>query len=103
MPEEGKEEISTIFIGKKPLMSYALVAIGLFNHEDAKRIRIKARGRNICKAVDMVEYLRNIYSKDIVVQDLTIGEDEVKDEDGNPKKVPSIEIVIERGENTPII
>jgi len=79
------------------------VAISLFNHEDAKRVRIKARGRNICKAVDMVEYLRNIYSKDIAVQDLTIGEDEVKDEDGNPKKVPSIEIVIERGEGTPII
>ncbi|MDP8002982.1 MAG: DNA/RNA-binding protein AlbA [Caldisphaera sp.] len=92
---------NTVFIGKRPLMNYVLVAIRLFNHENAEEIKIKARGRNICKAVDMVEYLRNTYSKDIGLKSLNIFDEELLDEKGNKRNVTSIEIVITKGKNAP--
>jgi len=99
----SEKQQNTIYIGKKPLMNYALIAIRFFNYENVDEIKIRARGSNICKAVDMVEYLRNMYYKDLILKDLNIFEEEVSDEKGNIKKISSIEITINKGKNAPVI
>ena len=57
MSEETKIESNTFFVGKKPLMSYALAALPQFNSGNDEVI-IKARGRAISKAVDVAEIIK---------------------------------------------
>ncbi len=103
MKELVENQQNLIYIGRKPLMNYALVAIKMFNYDNVEEIKIRARGLNICKAVDLVEYLKNMYYKDLILKDLNIFSEEVSDEKGNKKTLPSIEITINKGKNAPII
>ncbi len=57
---------------------------------------IRARGRNVCKAVDTVETLRNMFLKDLKVKSINIYSEEVVDEQGKKRRVSSIEIVVSR-------
>lgn len=92
--QEGKREqaqINAIFVGKKPLMSYALAALLQFNAGN-REVIIKARGRAISKAVDVAEILRKrllvnqVDIKDIKIDTEILGED--------MRNVSTIEIVL---------
>ncbi|MCK4532053.1 MAG: DNA-binding protein Alba [Candidatus Aenigmarchaeota archaeon] len=65
--ESGKTRIkaddNVIFVGKKPTMSYVLAVITQFS-EGTKEVHIKARGRSISRAVDVVEVVRNRFVSD---------------------------------------
>jgi DNA-binding protein len=88
---------NAVLIGRKPVMNYVLACITLF-HGGAKEISIKARGRAISRAIDVVEVVRRRFLPDVKVKKIGIGTDQISpQEEGNsPTNVSTIEITLER-------
>ncbi|MEM3162139.1 MAG: DNA-binding protein Alba [Candidatus Bathyarchaeia archaeon] len=100
MSEEKQKKLeksneSTVLIGKKPIMNYVVACLTFFN-SGAKKVMIKARGRAISRAVDTVELLRRAFIKDLQLQDITIGTEEVTRSNGQKTNVSIIEITVTR-------
>lgn len=89
-------ESNSVLIGRKPVMNYVLACITLF-HGGAKEVNVKARGRSISLAVDVVEVTRLRFLPDVKVQKVAIGTEQVapREETGLPTKVSTIEITLE--------
>ena len=88
---------NAVLIGKKPVMNYVLACITLF-HGGATEISIKARGRAISRAIDVVEVVRRRFLPDVKVKRIGIGKDQISPrEEGNSlTNVSTIEITLER-------
>ena len=88
---------NAVLIGKKPVMNYVLACITLF-HSGAKEISVKARGRSISRAIDVVEVVRRRFLPDVKVKKIGIGTDQISpQEEGNSlTNVSTIEITLER-------
>ena len=87
----------TVFIGKKPLMAYATAVMMHFNG-GAKHLTVKARGKSISHAVDVVEVVRRrFFQGKLSVKDVKIGS-EVLGEEGETRNVSTIEIVVEKAD-----
>jgi DNA-binding protein len=88
---------NAVLIGKKPVMNYVLACITLF-HGGATEISIKARGRAISRAIDVVEVVRRRFLPDVKVKRIGIGTDQISPrEEGNSlTNVSTIEITLER-------
>ncbi|MEM2937371.1 MAG: DNA-binding protein Alba [Candidatus Bathyarchaeia archaeon] len=84
---------NTVLIGKKPIMNYVVACLTFFN-SGAKKVVIKARGRAISRAVDTVELLRRAFLKDLQLQDISIGTEEVTRSEGQKTNVSTIEITV---------
>ena len=83
----------TIFIGQKPIMTY-VTAIVMQLNSGSKELTVKARGRVISQAVDVVEVCRRRYFADkLDIKEIKIGT-EVLGEAGQPRNVSTIEIKI---------
>jgi DNA-binding protein len=85
------ERSNTVFIGRKPVLNYVLACMTLFKsgHED---IIIKARGRSISRAVDVVEVLRNRFMPKAEVTNIEIGTETVEDIDRGTSNISTIDI-----------
>jgi len=90
-------ENNFVLIGRKPLMNYVLACITLF-HGGAKEVNVKARGRAISRAVDVVEITRRRFLPDVKIQNIDIGTQSLQLEPGNtsPTNVSTIEITLTR-------
>jgi archaea-specific DNA-binding protein len=88
---------NTVLIGAKPVMNYVLACITLF-HSGAKEISVKARGRAISRAIDVVEVVRRRFLPDVKVKSVGIGTDQLapREEGTGLTNVSSIEIVLQR-------
>jgi DNA-binding protein len=86
-------EENTIYVGKKPVMSYVLAVVTQFN-QGTKEVAIKARGRSISTAVDLAEIIKNRFLKDVKVKDIQIKTEELPNKDGTTSNVSSIEITL---------
>jgi DNA-binding protein len=87
-------ENNAVLIGRKPVMNYVLACITLF-HGGAKEVNIKARGRAISRAVDVVEIARRRFLPDVKVQKINIGTEQLQIEGGNTStNVSTIEIIL---------
>ncbi|MGB9021971.1 MAG: DNA-binding protein Alba [Candidatus Bathyarchaeia archaeon] len=87
----------TILIGKKPVMAYA-TAVMMHFQSGAKILAIKARGRAISRAVDVVEVVRRrFFGGKMSVKEVTIGT-QVIGEGGDTRNVSTIDIKIEKGD-----
>ena len=86
---------STVFIGRKPVMNYVLACITFF-HGGAKEVNVKARGRAISLAVDVVEVVRRRFLPDVKVKKIGIGTEQLapREDGGSPTNVSSIEITL---------
>ncbi|MGD2201599.1 MAG: DNA-binding protein Alba [Candidatus Bathyarchaeota archaeon] len=84
-----------VIVGVKPIMNYVVACMTLFN-AGMSRVRVKARGRNISKAVDSIEMLRRVFMKDLKVEDIEIGTDTHTVANGKEASVSTIEIRISR-------
>lgn len=85
---------SIILIGSKPSMNYVLTIALQFN-KGVKRIRVKARGEDISKAVNVVEILRTRYLRNrVVIKEVRIGSESIGE--GEEKTISIIEITLER-------
>jgi DNA-binding protein len=88
---------NAVLIGKKPVMNYVLACITLF-HGGAKEVAVKARGRAISRAIDVVEVVRRRFLPDVKLKAIGIGTQQVapREEGGSPTNVSTIEITLER-------
>ncbi len=84
-----------VFVGKKPAMNYVLAVVTQFNN-GANSVKVRARGNAISRAVDVAEISRNRFVQDVKVGQISIGSEELANEDGTKSKVSSIEITLER-------
>lgn len=90
-----KEEISenTVLIGRKPVMNYVIACLTFFN-SNAEKVVLKARGRAISRAVDTVELLRRAFVKNVDIENIEIGTEEITREDNRRSNVSTIEIAL---------
>lgn len=89
-------ESSSVLIGRKPVMNYVLACITLF-HGGAKEVSIKARGRAISRAVDVVEIVRRRFLPDVKIESIDIGTEQIQSSNRNTlTNVSTIEITLTR-------
>ncbi len=84
---------AVILVGRKPTMNYVLATT--LPLTEGKKVVLKARGRAISKAVDVVEVVRRRFVKDAVIENVNIGTEEGRvGNDGRPRNVSIIEITL---------
>ena len=84
-----------VIVGKKPIQAY-LLAIANHVSKGMDEIVVKAMGRNISKAVDVVNRsLRNVASS-YKIEDIKIDTAELELEDGKKKYVSVMEIKLKK-------
>jgi DNA-binding protein len=87
---------NTVFIGRKPVLNYVLACLTLLKSGESE-VLIKARGRSISTAVDVVEVTKNRFVNDLKIVDISIGTERLTSPDRDqPTNVSSIEIKITR-------
>ena len=85
---------NSVFIGAKPFMNYVTGVVMQFTTKNADEVTIKARGKFISKAVDVVEVAkRQIQNPPISNKDIQIGTEEYENE-GKKVKVSTIDIIL---------
>ncbi|MDD5474032.1 MAG: DNA-binding protein Alba [Candidatus Methanoperedens sp.] len=85
-------EDNVVYIGIKPVMNYVLAVVTQFNN-GASEVVIKARGKAISRAVDVVEVSRNRFIEEAKVKDIKIGTEKIATDRGE-SNVSIIEIVM---------
>ncbi|NCN65513.1 MAG: RNA-binding protein [Candidatus Altiarchaeum hamiconexum] len=99
------EENNNVFVGKKELMAYVLAVMTQFTKTNS--VVVKARGRSMSTAIDIVEVVRNKYLPNAVIKNIVIkteevparaktGETEEHAKQRGPSKVSAIEITLEK-------
>jgi len=84
---------NTVFVGQKPLMAYATAIVMQIN-SGSNELSVKARGRVISKAVDVVEVVRRrFFDGKLEITGVNIGT-EVLGEEGQTRNVSTIEIKV---------
>jgi len=97
-PQTRQSGISsnTIFIGKKPIMAYVTALMMQFTSGSSEVI-VKARGRAISAAVDVVEVCRRrFFEGKLHVKNITIGTEQLGEE-GQVRNVSTIDITVAKG------
>lgn len=85
----------TILIGKKPIMAYA-TAVMMHFQSGSPVLTVKARGRAISTAVDVVEVVRRrFFAGKLTVREIGIGT-QVLGEGADIRNVSTIEIKLEK-------
>ncbi len=92
------KEPNIIYVGKKPPMNYVLGIITSFSGSDAKKVTLRARGQAITTAVDAVEITRHRFLKELSIDTITIGTEEMPPNEGESRArmVSTIEITLTR-------
>ncbi len=92
------KDSDTIYIGRKPVMSYVLAVITSFSGSDAKEIILKARGQAITTAVDVAEITKRRFLKELKIGKISIGTEEMppREAEGRPRMVSTMEITLSR-------
>jgi DNA-binding protein Alba len=80
-------------------MDYVLAIITGFSTGDGKVMTLKARGQAITTAVDAAEITRKRFLKELKIDKIAIGTEEMPPREGEtrPRKVSTIEIVLTKG------
>ncbi|MEM2881683.1 MAG: DNA-binding protein Alba [Candidatus Bathyarchaeia archaeon] len=86
---------NVVKVGKKPTMNYVVACVTILN-SGAKELTVRARGQAISKAVDAVETLRRAFIKDIKIESVKIGSEEITFPDGTKSNTSVIEILIKK-------
>ncbi len=89
-------EATAVFIGQKPVMNYVLACITLLQGGPGE-VTVKARGRAISRAVDVVEIVRRRFMPDVKVGPITIGTQQLPAREGGaPSNVSTMELVLKK-------
>lgn len=86
---------NVILVGKKPVMNYVLATLTQLN-EGAKEVTVKARGKAISRAVDVVEIVKNRFIPGLKLKGIKIDTEELESQDGKKINVSTIEITVEK-------
>jgi archaea-specific DNA-binding protein len=90
---EDPEEPFIVRIGKKPTMNYVVACVTLFN-TGVPEVMVRARGQSITKAVEVVDMLRRAFLKNVTIESVNIGTEEIKRDDGSIASLSTIEIML---------
>lgn len=77
-------------------MNYVLAVLTSFQGTDSEKIVLKARGRAIATAVDVAEITRRRFMEGIEVKDISIGTEQMPQDQGGTRAVSTIEIKLTR-------
>ncbi len=99
--ESGNEVVdvrdNTIFIGNKPFMNYVTSVVIQFTTKEAPEVIIKARGKFISRAVDVVEVARKRFLQDqVALKGVDFDSEEFTNKEGKLVRVSTIEITLEK-------
>jgi DNA-binding protein Alba len=86
---------NVVYIGRKPVMNYCLAVLSSLKDEGSS-VTLKARGRAISTAVDVAEITRTRFLKDLLVEKIEIGTEELESLEGQPRNVSTITIVLKK-------
>jgi len=89
------EQVNVIYIGRKPVMAYCLAVMTALKDKNSE-VTLMARGRAISKAVDVAEVVRKQFVSDLKVKDIKIGTERLETEDGGPRNISNISIMLEK-------
>jgi DNA-binding protein len=85
----------TILIGRKPIMAYA-TAVMMHFQSGSQILKVKARGRAISTAVDVVEVVRRrFFAGKLAIREVAIGTQQIG-EGSDMRNVSTIEIKVEK-------
>jgi DNA-binding protein len=87
------ERSNAVFIGRKPVLDYVLACMTVFKSGHGEVI-IKARGRSISRAVDVVEILKNRFMSNANVIDIRIGTENVESDERGSSNISTIGITV---------
>ena len=87
--EREQRDPNTIYVGRKPVMSYVLAAVTLFNN-GSNEVKLKARGRATSRSIDVSQILKNRFFKDLKITGFDVGTEELTNEDGTQSRVSSL-------------
>mgnify|MGYP000384756980 CR=1 FL=1 len=91
----AQKEIPTVLVGKKPLMNYVFACLTTLQ-SGSNQLILKARGRAISRAVDVVQVLQRRFYRDLKVADIKLGTEELTGPNNQPVSVSIIEITLKR-------
>ena len=93
---KSNENDNTVFIGDKPFINYITSIAMQFNVKKSKEVIVKARGRYISRAVDVVEAVRKRFLKDhkIEIKAIRIDSEKFKNKKDREVNVSGIEITL---------
>lgn len=83
---------NVVYIGNKPVMNYVLAVVTQFNN-GASEVAVKARGRAISRAVDVVEVAKNRFLEGAKIKEIKIGTEKIATDRGE-SNVSIIEIMM---------
>jgi DNA-binding protein len=66
-----------VVVGRKPVMRYALAVLTSFNRGSTEVV-VRGRGRAVAKCVDVVNVLRRSFYRDLKVEDVKLGTDQLQ-------------------------
>jgi DNA-binding protein len=96
MLEKVTNNQNIVYIGRKPVMTYVLAITTGFTGLDTSKVILRARGRAITTAVDAAEVTRRQFMRELQVSNITIGTEELPQEDGRTRAVSTIDISLTR-------
>jgi DNA-binding protein len=87
-----------IYIGKKPPLAYVVALLTQFNAGQTEVI-VKARGRAISTAIDVIEIGKNRFPdlKSIQVKDFKMGTEEMANPDKTTSRVSFVALTLTKG------
>ena len=90
------EKSGIVFIGSKPPMDYVLAVMTRISASNAKEVVLKARGQAIATAVDVAEITRSRFLKDLKINKISIGTEELPPREGENRSrmVSTMEITM---------
>jgi len=76
-------------------MNYCLAVLSSLQGK-GDRVALKARGRAISTAVDVVEVTRNRFMENLTVEKIEIGTEELESAEGGTRNVSTITIILKK-------
>jgi DNA-binding protein len=94
---DNTSDRNTVFVGSRPFMNYVTGVIMQFTTQGSNEVKIKARGKFISRAVDIVEVASKRFLENTVeTKDIKIDSEEFENREGKTVRVSTIEITIGR-------
>ena len=88
---------NSIFIGGKPFMNYVTGVVMQFTTKNADSVVVKARGKFISRAVDVVEVASKRFLEGTVgIKDIKVDSEEFQNKEGKEVRVSTVEIILGR-------
>ncbi len=90
-------EDNCIFIGNKPFMNYVTAVVMQFTTQGAEEVKVMARGKFICRAVDVSEVSAKRFLQGTVgIKGIRVNSEEFTNKEGKQVRVSTIELTLGR-------